>query len=1730
MKQKIKQVKQKKSKIFKFHLMDKMKQTKLIAVWMALLIVISPMIYADTTGAQTTSGTGQLTLTASVPQATKDNKITITGTTSPEIQIEITLNQARVAQITSDSQGNFETRPIILVRENNTVQVKATDATGNVKVIMYDVNIDMRPPVVNYGQVPAGTQTRAVTITGTASEPITLKYRLNNTLNYTSLGQMSKTFAASIDMQDGMNNLELLAEDKAGNTEIQKFDISYDIVKPSFIATNLDSLEPCYFDWISGPAVGKKVDITGQTSEKTTLYVYVNNESKPSKIDVSRDDGGFRIQDVRLTNKFKVQGSAAQVSLEYGESYANRIKLVAKDLAGNEEILEKTITCGTCGGGASGYTFTLGDIYPKYLSPALLVRGMEMVTIPFNITYRGLNKARLGRITVSMPMLAPEFEDDYDNDKIQNPTPLLGPTDSKQNAAGIIPIQIPAFDPLGQAETDAEYGLREYNVSTHRWGTCGLVSGEPRGCMKFFLVLNINYQEEFPTMALDPNTKETVSTIKQQTQKVCIAPITIDIDQTIPPKYTPRKMVNEGLSWVNQSLQWIQKVKEPLEKTQEYLTYSCIATIGTVMLAKLTETFSCTIGSAVSQLGDAPWHEEVAETGMCEDLYSEKFDKKDSNSPGVKGNQRARRSCVWCQDTLALRKWLQYEVMNRVCDRVGCPAAKTFKSYIGDKSGDVHEITTTVTDYLKTVQESKVNAETVATIRTKIFKENAPSEKLLPAPVEKIYLGSDCGFTTDPKYITLTYNDLPPAKGIKTLYALSKSGEMRDYCTKYARAVKPECCGVEYNREWSTACGLGQISTTNIPLLDTFDELEESTCLAAQNAGQPEDMSCGTLWNAFAGFCEPHTGAANSEIVHTGIPYSPQKQDSTDNAVYVFVVPKETKQEVTNYEVWRGYALKTVSYNKNQTEYNRKGAKELTQSLYEVHDKDLTKYFKETNENLKLSEEQKIAAFQKALCETDVDSSECTKQRAKRAYEQITAITQTTEDEYIVKPDTGILRAIQCICIPAVRAWVEEWENILTMLKQCLTSVKTGKGDAGVCQKFFSTAVCDRIYDLIKCFSNKFGVSGTGKRVTGDMGLGSVIGILTNTASEMSSTVKGRYGDTGMWGALFDEKAIINGVCMWAFTGKWELEMNSIVQQTATQTTPIDSMAMITECKKYFRGFSPQSQPTGLTTWAYECPIMLAAGANINYRLKLICSDTRNCLPGDGYRNKECDCFKIGEKTVNIPEATGTLEQGGFINKNIVFQIQAGQGAGVRYDRAVLEYEWEDPKTKQKRTGTAERYISQAGAGPFSYCALDPSLGAFRCQYGKQQSGIEIISTKPVYAKQHPSIAGQSRAFGRTEDGSFEPFVFEIKVRQTMPDDQKDQLAAKKFLYYKIYNQYNKLVYGINASDKTSPHSFESNGDYSKTIILNDIPQDKIAEKLTETPGEDMIGWKKETDTAGKIVDANEYVSSYSVKENGEYISAVINLTSDTISIAHSAGKTTTGTGFKPGTSIVTDDTLATQYSASPKTRTSSYSIQITMNNMPAAGEIVQVYLPKKTAPVQTQVKDTPQDWKIQFTIYEADKYGGPTEQISISPDGTLQQKTYTFKVMNAVGADLNTQTTTAAAAQAGTALNYKLARNDFAVISDPTRVVVIGTINSTIIETAETGTMPAKVTQLPIAEITKIVKLIKEDEWPTINGQRVKIKTTAPLQSKISVEVSGITIDLAVDQLDINTKLKEIK
>ncbi|MBW2978871.1 hypothetical protein KY304_02045, partial [Candidatus Woesearchaeota archaeon] len=252
-----------------------MTNKKINAIIMAILIILTPLVYADIDTSE------EFELTAQVPTITKTNKITITGTTKPNTEIKITLNKAVISETQSNSNGEFEIKEIILLHENNELSIRAKDSNGNIRVLNYNVKMDKTPPKVTYDEIPKGATTRTLQIKGTSTEPVTIQYRTSNTTIFKNVN-VNKTFTIPIELEDGLNKIELIAKDSAGNTDTQKFETTYDISSPQFQNTNLNKLEPCYFDWPLG--ISKKIDLTGQLNEKSTIYVYVNHESTPSKI------------------------------------------------------------------------------------------------------------------------------------------------------------------------------------------------------------------------------------------------------------------------------------------------------------------------------------------------------------------------------------------------------------------------------------------------------------------------------------------------------------------------------------------------------------------------------------------------------------------------------------------------------------------------------------------------------------------------------------------------------------------------------------------------------------------------------------------------------------------------------------------------------------------------------------------------------------------------------------------------------------------------------------------------------------------------------------------------------------------------------------------------------------------------------------------------------------------------------------------------------------------------------------------------------------------------------------------------------------------------------------------------------------------------------------------------------------------------------------------------------
>jgi hypothetical protein len=332
------------------------------------------------------------------------------------------------------------------------------------------------------------------------------------------------------------------------------------------------------------------------------------------------------------------------------------------------------------------------------------------------------------------------------------------------------------------------------------------------------------------------------------------------------------------------------------------------------------------------------------------------------------------------------------------------------------------------------------------------------------------------------------------------------------------------------------------------------------------------------------------------------------------------------------------------------------------------------------------------------------------------------------------------------------------------------------------------------LYEFISCLTTKFSTGPGARADTGEFG--NILGVITSAGTEVSRGVNKRYGDTALYKSLFSDRKLVHAICLWAFTGTWDLDISGLFQQQVDEM-PVETMGALTTCQRTFISYDPTTQPSGLTTWAYRIAGGMIAGADLNYRLKLKCSTGFQCDPSD-YPDGKCDC-QTTEQTLPVASpdlGTGIAKKFQVVNFDSPFVVNPQQdpiGASYRYDTAILEWDWTDPQTKQRRNSqqTCRIRETEGGSAPV-FCGLDLFSGKFRCIFGEAESGIRILNTAPNYQP-------NQTAFGLGQNLSFN-----IDVKQVLPPERARQQNAKKFLTYDIKDGTGQTVFGLLTDGTTS--------------------------------------------------------------------------------------------------------------------------------------------------------------------------------------------------------------------------------------------------------------------------------------------------------------------------------------
>ncbi|MBI4016414.1 MAG: fibronectin type III domain-containing protein [Candidatus Aenigmarchaeota archaeon] len=986
------------------------------------------------------------------------------------------------------------------------------------------------------------------------------------------------------------------------------------------------------------------------------------------------------------------------------------------------------------------------------------------------------------------------------------------------------------------------------------------------GCMKFLVELEIKYQERIPKpLQRDPRTNLILPQefeLRDGTEKKCV-PIEVSIDKRPPSDKIPKGWLKSSIKVIDSVIDLFDAVLKPLTIIGQYTTYACLGTNAFVFMETAGELWSCEgsawaakisgwIGKVSGEAaigGSSPEFDvSAARAGLCENVYSE--------------GSTELQACMACQEDVSDSLYQLYEVMQPICDRVACPSAPTLQTHIRDQSNQLEEITAPISP-------EKENEVSKWRVGGRLFKskEGAPAdcaftslpekseatrqaielERSVPMrPVTDITEFGERIFGS--QKIALTY------EGLKKIFDQTnelekeetvEGGITKKDCEKYTRPSHPACCGMSYKREWGTACGYSLPVAGTV--YESFDELKESVCESAQAANRQEDkkqMDCGgigSVFNAVAGFCEPGTGNPVVDPVPTRMRYrdSALPGGARTNEIYVLVLPNSeqyasffagTDTARTRYRVVRGYIVDrfrpaeqqlqtgetAIDVQANTQAVPENGA-DLTQHFF-IETQDQTGTETGTGPSQQTQQEQAKQAFVNALISVADDNPE-NRQRAEEAYEFIRSKIEFSGKTYIVKPaDEGFLRSFQCGCLPALTAGIQQWRNIFGTFRTCLQTIMlTGDGSEGACQAMLSTYACDMLYDVVKCFANKWSSPGTGVRAQAEWT--DFLGIITNTGARVQQRVQARYGTTHLWRTMFVEKKLVNSICAFAFTGTWNFDVTNLFNQQV-ETIPIASQGFYPKCTRRFVTYDPSTTPRGKTTWVYDLAFGLAAGSDLRYQIKLKCSKGFRCDAANGFRNGECDCNKLPNEIIEeiSPECTpalpsgGQLDRGEILNTQCLHTIQGADTSGdVRYDTAILSWNYIDPRTNQPVEEPVECKIDLAGDDAPSECGFDPFRGMFRCSFGMGESAVRINSLETNYPRQTTE--------GTPVFGIGDNLNFTLQISQMMPAERARLNQNKKFILYQIKNQNNEIIAEQNERGRFSDRLIlQTDGDYRRVL------------------------------------------------------------------------------------------------------------------------------------------------------------------------------------------------------------------------------------------------------------------------------------------------------------------------
>jgi hypothetical protein len=561
-------------------------------------------------------------LQVELPEAIKGNTVDIFGKTEIGSQVSLFVNEVARGTTTAiatlvdenDSisitsvdannnlQGSFSFVNVLLTEDTlNTIKVKSSDRSGNIKEFNGVVFADSTGPKLTLQTLPEVVTENSIVIKGSADQNSTLEIFLNNRSIFKEDG--ITTFEHAATLSEGINKIVVMASDVAGWETKEVVLVNLDAEPPKVDFEIVEGSE--YYE---GRA---STNIVGETKPGAKVFLYVFREtgtrggpdfSKAVDQVLADDEGKFTFVDVsfppppftswkQLAPKEVPAGleeilisPLSELANEQRKSY--KIYIIAEDNLGRSDYAPaKSVNVNTC---FTGNAFDITPITqfqaPFRLDPGLMEEGRESIQAVFNLTYRGgavaFGDARSGRENKAYEIIGtPQFRRAC----------TQGMSESDDYGIGCKLLQssmkvVPNFDKTGFYVTS---DLRRADEFVERDEENNPWEKFQKSKLKLPIKIVINYKERN-----NPGEQRTSGTWSQSKTEVFCYDLSYFVDVPIESSdMIPDFLVDGALPALNDTINAIESVKPFLDTAMMVTGVSCVGSFLTGIVVQVYRQF-----------------------------------------------------------------------------------------------------------------------------------------------------------------------------------------------------------------------------------------------------------------------------------------------------------------------------------------------------------------------------------------------------------------------------------------------------------------------------------------------------------------------------------------------------------------------------------------------------------------------------------------------------------------------------------------------------------------------------------------------------------------------------------------------------------------------------------------------------------------------------------------------------------------------------------------------------------------------------------------------------------------------------------------------------------------------------------------------------------------------------------------------------------------------------------